>query len=56
MTKSLTRKIEGYGIVYKQQAHIVAWRAWNKIQFQAINCRFHVLPKVSWLVVGILWR
>ncbi|ENT2138901.1 host specificity factor TipJ family phage tail protein [Acinetobacter baumannii] len=34
------KKIEGYGIVYKQQAHIVAWRAWNKIQFQAINCRF----------------
>ncbi|MFX4790224.1 hypothetical protein ABTB87_23380, partial [Acinetobacter baumannii] len=24
------KKIDGYGIVYKQQAHIVAWRAWNK--------------------------
>ncbi|WP_119689201.1 host specificity factor TipJ family phage tail protein [Acinetobacter nosocomialis] len=34
------KKIDGYGIVYKQQAHIVGWRAWNKIQFQAINCRF----------------
>ncbi|WP_284084790.1 host specificity factor TipJ family phage tail protein [Acinetobacter nosocomialis] len=34
------KKIDGYGIVYKQQAHIVGWRAWNKIKFQAINCRF----------------
>ncbi|PPC02526.1 host specificity factor TipJ family phage tail protein [Acinetobacter pittii] len=34
------KKIDGYGIVYKQQAHIVGWRAWNKIQFQSINCRF----------------
>jgi hypothetical protein len=27
------RKIDGTGIVYKEQAHIIAWREWNKILF-----------------------
>ena len=34
------KKIEGTGIVYKQQAHIVAWRAWNKLQFSRVTARF----------------
>lgn len=34
------KKIEGTGIVYKQQAHIVAWRAWNKLKFSRVTARF----------------
>lgn len=34
------KKIDGTGIVYKEQAHIVAWRAWNKLQFSRITARF----------------
>lgn len=34
------KKIEGYGIIYKEQAHIIAWRAWNKLRFQRIATRF----------------
>ncbi|PJG66770.1 host specificity factor TipJ family phage tail protein [Acinetobacter seifertii] len=34
------KKIEGYGIAYKEQAHIIGWRAWNKLKYQRINCKF----------------
>lgn len=27
------RKIDGTGIIYKEQAHIIAWREWNKTVF-----------------------
>lgn len=34
------KKIDGFGIVYKEQAHVIAWRAWNKLRYQRIACRF----------------
>lgn len=34
------KKIEGYGIAYKEQAHIIGWRAWNKLKYQRVNCKF----------------
>lgn len=34
------KKIDGYGIAYKQQAHIIGWRAWNKLKYQRVNCKF----------------
>lgn len=34
------KKIEGTGIVYKDQAHIVAWREWNKMLFSRVTTRF----------------
>ncbi|MFY5817329.1 host specificity factor TipJ family phage tail protein [Acinetobacter baumannii] len=34
------KKIDGYGIAYKEQAHIIGWRAWNKLKYQRINCKF----------------
>ncbi|QDB82607.1 host specificity factor TipJ family phage tail protein [Acinetobacter pittii] len=34
------KKIDGYGIAYKEQAHIIGWRAWNKLKYQRVNCKF----------------
>lgn len=34
------KKIDGTGIVYKQQAHIVAWREWNKLEFSRVSSTF----------------
>lgn len=34
------KKIDGTGIVYREQAHIVAWRAWNKLQFSRVTASF----------------
>lgn len=34
------KKIDGFGIVYKEQAHVMAWRVWNKLRFQRVACRF----------------
>ena len=34
------KKTDGLGIVYTEQAHIVAWREWNKIKFGRILSTF----------------
>lgn len=34
------KKIDGTGIVYKQQAHIIAWREWNKLEFSRVSSTF----------------
>lgn len=34
------KKLEGKGIVYKDQAHIIGWREWNKLLFSRISTRF----------------
>ncbi|WOQ34260.1 host specificity factor TipJ family phage tail protein [Acinetobacter baumannii] len=34
------KKIEGNGIAYKAQAHVIGWRAWNKLKYQRVNCKF----------------
>lgn len=34
------KKIDGTGIVYTQQAHIVAWREWNKLLFSRESSTF----------------
>ena len=35
------KKVEGKGIVYPEQAHIIAWRHWNKAQFSRIYSTFN---------------
>ena len=37
------KKIDGTGIVYKEQAHIVAWREWNKAVFTRTTATFKAL-------------
>lgn len=34
------KKIQGTGIVYKAQAHVVGWREWNKLKFNRISTKF----------------
>lgn len=34
------KKIQGTGIIYKQQAHVVGWREWNKLKFNRISTKF----------------
>lgn len=34
------KKLEGRGVVYKEQAHIIGWREWNKLLFSRISTRF----------------
>lgn len=34
------KKVDATGVVYTQQAHIIAWREWNKIQFNRIATTF----------------
>lgn len=34
------KKIDGTGIVYTEQAHIVAWREWNKLQYSRVTVQF----------------
>lgn len=41
------RKITGYGIVYKQQAHIVAWRAWNKLRYKRVSCQYEAYAEAE---------
>lgn len=35
------KKVEGKGIVYPEQAHIIAWRHWNKAQFSRVYSTFN---------------
>lgn len=41
------KKIDGFGIVYKEQAHVIAWRAWNKLRYQRIACRFEAYAEAE---------
>lgn len=34
------KKIDATGVVYKEQAHILAWREWNKLKFNRITTSF----------------
>lgn len=34
------KKIDGKGIVYTEQAHIVAWREWNKLKYSRLTAKF----------------
>jgi hypothetical protein len=34
------KKIEAKGIVYHEQAHIIAWRNWNKLLFSRVGANF----------------
>ena len=34
------KKVEGKGIVYHEQAHILAWRNWNKLLFSRVGAKF----------------
>ena len=46
------KKIEGKGIVYKEQAHIVAWREWNKMLFTRVTARFTAYGESDWAFRG----
>ncbi|MDF2418025.1 hypothetical protein GWP85_10975 [Acinetobacter beijerinckii] len=41
------KKLDGYGIVYKEQAHIAAWRAWNKLKFQRTATKFNAYAEAE---------
>lgn len=34
------KKIDALGVVYKEQAHIIACREWNKLRYKYIDCKF----------------
>ncbi|NHC02316.1 hypothetical protein G9F31_00765 [Acinetobacter sp. 187] len=34
------KKIDATGVIYTQQAHILAWREWNKLKFNRITVNF----------------
>lgn len=34
------KKIDTMGIIYTKQAHVIAWREWNKLKFKRISTKF----------------
>lgn len=46
------KRIESVGVRIYEQAHLHAWRAWNKIQFQDEVAEFIALPEANMLTVS----
>lgn len=46
------KKIEGTGIIYTEQAHIIGWREWNKLKFSRIIVKFGAYAESDYAFVG----
>lgn len=46
------KKVEGTGIIYSQQAHIIGWREWNKLKFSRIIVKFGAYAESDYVFVG----
>lgn len=46
------KKVEGTGIIYTQQAHIIGWREWNKLKFSRIIVKFGAYAESDYAFVG----
>lgn len=46
------KKLEGTGIIYTEQAHIIGWREWNKLKFSRIIVKFGAYAESDYAFVG----
>lgn len=46
------KKVEGTGIIYTQQAHVIGWREWNKLKFSRIFVKFGAYAESDYAFVG----
>ena len=46
------KKVEGTGIIYTQQAHIIGWREWNKLKFSRVIVKFGAYAESDFAFVG----
>ena len=46
------KKVEGTGIIYTQQAHIIGWREWNKLKYSRIIVKFGAYAESDYVFVG----
>lgn len=46
------KKIEGTGIIYTEQAHIIGWREWNRLKFTRVIAKFGAYAEADYVFQG----